>query len=289
MRTLGPARWRQMNTELSSLLDRRGCLVVAHRGTAAGVIPENTAESSMVAMRSGADVVEVDACVTTDGVAYAFHDGTERENLGITTNIRKLTSQQVAATPFLDARIRNEAVIVQGLSQVVGATIRAGAHVHLDRAWWWWPEVLAALETLDAVDHLTLKTPVEQQSLAQLRAARVPWQVMVIVKTPQELAEVFEVEGINLVGVELVTDDPDSPLCDPAVIGDLHNRGLMVMANAEYLSSGPPLFLRWDDEVSVLDNPDDGWGKLLDLGVDAIQTDYPWLLASYRDGRRIGA
>ena len=48
-------------------------VVVAHRG-ASGTHPENTLEAFSAAFRAGAEAVELDVRLTSDGVAVAFHD-----------------------------------------------------------------------------------------------------------------------------------------------------------------------------------------------------------------------
>ena len=44
----------------------------------------------------------------------------------------------------------------------------------------------------------------------------------------------------------------------------------------------------YDDDRSVKEGFDQGWGVLLDKGTDVIQTDWPELLSRYRDSRRNG-
>jgi len=48
-------------------------VVVAHRG-ASGTHPENTLEAFSAAFKAGAEAVELDVRLTSDGVAVAFHD-----------------------------------------------------------------------------------------------------------------------------------------------------------------------------------------------------------------------
>ena len=62
------------------LLDR-GVLVIAHRGDS-GRYPENTLASFRGGLDARADMIELDARVTKDGVLVVMHDGT----LGRTTN-----------------------------------------------------------------------------------------------------------------------------------------------------------------------------------------------------------
>ena len=43
-----------------------------------------------------------------------------------------------------------------------------------------------------------------------------------------------------------------------------------------------------DDDCSIKEGFDRGWGVLIDKGIDVIQTDWPELLSRYRDSRRNG-
>jgi glycerophosphoryl diester phosphodiesterase len=67
-------------------------LIAAHRGTSGGSIIFNTIPAYENALRHKADILELDAAMTTDGVFYAFHDGTEPLLLGSGRNIRTMTS-----------------------------------------------------------------------------------------------------------------------------------------------------------------------------------------------------
>ena len=42
----------------------------------------------------------------------------------------------------------------------------------------------------------------------------------------------------------------------------------------------------YTDNVSIEKGFDQGWGKLLDLGFDVIQTDWPELIVRYREQRK---
>ncbi len=56
---------------------------------------------------------------------------------------------------------------------------------------------------------------------------------------------------------------------------------MLVFVNCEVLSSGAPLFAGWDDELA-LTSADEPWSRLHDLGVDIVQTDWPWLADAWR-------
>lgn len=53
-------------------------LLAAHRGVAGGNIPCNTLVAYEIALRQGADIVELDVARSADGVLFVFHPGMER-------------------------------------------------------------------------------------------------------------------------------------------------------------------------------------------------------------------
>jgi glycerophosphoryl diester phosphodiesterase len=64
--------WRTVRTSLPSWLQSRA-LNIAHRGARA-FAPENTIEAIVKAKRANADMVELDAQLSSDGIPVVFHD-----------------------------------------------------------------------------------------------------------------------------------------------------------------------------------------------------------------------
>ncbi|HET9465640.1 MAG TPA: glycerophosphodiester phosphodiesterase family protein, partial [Gemmatimonadales bacterium] len=60
---------------MNPLLDLSARPVIAHRG-ASGHAPENTLPAFDLAVRQGADAIELDVRLTADGVPVVFHDAT---------------------------------------------------------------------------------------------------------------------------------------------------------------------------------------------------------------------
>ncbi len=57
-------------------------LVAAHRGLAAGNVPCNSIPGYKGALRTGADVIELDVSRSLDGTLYCFHPGMEKRFTG---------------------------------------------------------------------------------------------------------------------------------------------------------------------------------------------------------------
>ena len=62
---------------LGELRKEKGVLVAAHRGTSGGNIPPNTIAAFDLALKEGADILEMDLFKSLDGEIFVFHTGTE--------------------------------------------------------------------------------------------------------------------------------------------------------------------------------------------------------------------
>lgn len=247
------------------------------------MIPENTAQSALIAQRSGADVVEIDVSVTTDGGVYAFHDGLERHLLGCSTNLTEQRSDQVDQLRYAYGQLAGRPMRVQRLEQVLLALRGTSTEVHLDRAWRWWPQVLPVLARLDMDDQLVIKTPASDACLADLlRAEPTPRVAAICTDAAQVQAALEAAVPVHI--LELVQRSVDDTTAD--LVGHVHRAGRLTMVNAEVV--GAPLWGGLDDERSVLEDPADGWGRLIGMGFDYVQTDFPWLFVQYRDSLEKG-
>lgn len=289
---------RPRRTSPGRLLARRlaehGTLVVAHRGTAVGSIAENTRAAALAALASGADVVEIDVATSADGEFFAFHVGAERRLLGIDENLTGLAAREIDALRYVHVDRPGRPVRVERLLDLLaalrpaalGVSEESAPLVNVDRSWNTWSTLLPALDGLDMAEQLLLKSPVAlAEPLDVLRRHGTAYPYLPICTSVEQVREVVEDPDLEVVGVELLADGVDHPLADPGLISELHARGLCVMVNAEVLTAGTPLFAGHDDEAALRDGPEAGWGPLFDLGVDLVQTDWPWLLHAYRGTR----
>lgn len=282
----GQPRFAAVNAALNDRLAAVGTLVVVHRGTAAGSIVENTPEAVVAALASGGDVVEIDVVASTDGEFFVFHDGNEARLLGTDADLRTLSAREIRSQRYVHVDRPGRAARVAPLLELL-AGVPVGALLNVDRSWAWWETLLPALDGLDMTGHLLLKCPARHTGRVDvLRAHPVMYPFLPICTTVEQAHRYLWDPELNTVGVELVATDASSPFLDPGVLAELHARGALVMVNAEVLTTGVDLFAGHDDERAVLDSFEAGWGPLLDLGVDAIQTDWPWLLRDLRAARR---
>ncbi|MBZ2194764.1 glycerophosphodiester phosphodiesterase family protein [Occultella gossypii] len=281
----GQTRFAAMNAAFNARLGEYGTLVAVHRGTGLASIVENTRDAVTAAVASGGDLVEIDVVASADGEFFAFHDGNERRLLGVDMAILDLPAAQIDTLRYVHADRPGRVSRVERLLDLL-AHFRGSTLFNVDRSWHWWPTLLPALDGLDMPGQLLLKSRAWDGEHARLlREHPVKYPYMPICGSVEDAFAHLDDPELNTVGVELLATDASSPFLDAAFVADLRRRGVFVLVNAEVLTTGVPLFAGYDDEAAVLGSPEQGWGPLFELGVDVIQTDWPWLLRDYRNTR----
>lgn len=282
----GQEAFEPVNRRINQLLDRVGTAIIAHRGTGHASIPENTSMAVRAAVLSGADMVELDVTASSDGEYFSFHDGYETEQLGIPVNLQSLTAVEIEKTSYVWRDRPGRTTRVDRLLPLL-ESFRGEVIFNIDRSWWRWPRLLKALHRLDMDDQLVLKCPAwEEAALQRLREFEVKFPFIPICSTPEDVYRTVRDPQINTVGVELITTTRQHPWFSPEVIAEFHALGVFCFMNTETLTTGIPLFGGLDDELAILTSPEEVFTPLFDLGFDAIQTDWPWLLRDFREARR---
>lgn len=269
-----------MNTlfDFAKTIDRP--LIVAHRGTPIGSAYPNTYASAIGAFNSGADIVELDVVRSKDYNYYAFHDGYERLTFDTDKGIAELLKDEIS-------QLRYGKVLggsgVCGVEEYFPLLSRIGTNfVNIDRSWRYWGNgFLEALSETGNHGYRILKSPPSEEYLDQLAATDVPFPYVAIVTTKQEVEQVRKRRDINLVGFEVLAHTPSDELANVDYLRSLKDHGLLIWLNALNLENLVPLFLGFDDDTSVFEDPNRGWGRLVEYGADIIQTDWPWLARRY--------
>ncbi len=94
--------------------------IVGHRG-AAGEAPENTLPSLLLAARQGADLVELDLQLSSDGELVACHDWDLTRLAGHPLVVEESTRAELAAVPIGDAAAGEPAPRIPTLAEVLAA------------------------------------------------------------------------------------------------------------------------------------------------------------------------
>jgi len=283
----GQPQFAALNARINDRLDQVGTLVVAHRGSGHGSVADNTGLAVRAALRSGADMVEIDVAASRDGEFFCFHDGDEQEFLGIEANIQTLSAAEIDRLSYQWVDRPGRRSGVERLLPMLDA-FRGETLFNVDRSWWRWPQLLRALRGLNMTDQLMLKCPAwDDMAIGRLREFGVKFPFVPICASPDDVYRTVGDPQLNTIGVELITTTQHHPWFCAEVIEEFHRLGVFCFVNTETLTTGVPLFGGLDDELAITEGPEVAYGPLFDLGVDAIQTDWPWLVRDYRQARRV--
>lgn len=283
----GAENHAETNGLLNRLTEAHHPLVVSHGGVSVGSIPSNTTLAVRAALLSGADIVKIDVSSSVDHVFFAFHDGFEAEYLGVDRNIQTMTAGEIGELSYHWKDRPGRRQPVERLTNLLVQFKDRPVVFALDRSWWRWPTLLRVLDGIGMADQILLKVPAwESQALDLLRQHRTKFPVLAICYTLDEVRSLpIHDPEINLVGVEIIAHDDDAPWFSRDVMDQLRRDHLLTWVNSETLTTGIPLFAGYDDEKAIAESPSAAWSRLLDLGVDAVQTELPWLLYHLRSRR----
>ena len=282
---LGQMRYAQINTPLSQKLAQKKCLIAAHRGSWGGNIAQNTVGAYKAALQMGADIVETDVNATTDGVLYSFHDGNEQRVFGVEKSIRQMDSKEVESYHPINTCNELTAARINRLTEVLDF-LSHGELLNIDRAWNIIPQLLEVLDRYpNAKYQVVIKAPLKAKAAYEyLNAHPVKYMFMPICYSFEDVEAALSYPDLNVVGCEIIAFDEQMELFSDESIQRIHDRNLFVWVNAITLGDVGvrPLYAKLDDDVSVLEDPSLGWGKLFEKKIDVMQTDWPALLYQYR-------
>ena len=264
-------------------------LICAHRGSWHGNVVQNTTIAYKAALMQGADIVETDTTASLDGEVFSLHDGGEERMFGWRHNATRMTAEQIAG--FLPANALGEPSThrVQRLTEVFEYLCH-GELLNIDRTW----QAKGLVPgLLDRYPHMRrqaiLKAPLKfREVIDQLENHPVKYMFMPICYTMADVEEILQYRELNLVGVELIAATPQDELFRDDAIAWIHSKGLFCWVNALTLTDVFPqsaLYGGLDDDTSIWNGPETGWGRLMDKGIDVIQTDWPALVKNYRRER----
>lgn len=268
------------NLLLKETKEKQGVLIAAHRGTCGANILQNTILSYKNALLHGADMVEVDVIRSTDGVFFAFHNGQEPFVFGKDLDIRALSSTEIENLPCINSLGEPVKRGVERLDKILERLKEEGCLINVDRSWFWWEEIIEELNRHNMQEQILLKSAPDTEYLEILQAKGPDIMYMPIVKTVEEWERVCRYQ-INTVAAELIFDTLDHPLVQPDFMEQLHKDGVLAWVNAISLNDFTILSGGLDDNGAIADGYEENWGKLIDMGFDIIQTDWPALLKGY--------
>lgn len=250
-------------------------LLAAHRGVAGGNIPCNTLAAYEIALRQGADIVEIDVARAKDGTLYVFHPGMESPHLRSQTRIADMTADEVEKLLFVNQDGTRTVHPVSLLDDVLDL-LKGRCYVNVDKFWTDIPAITACIRAHGMADEVIVKTGADPKWFDQLEEYAPELPYMPVVSTNDNCMEELLARKINYIGAEVLFKTEDAQVASPEYIQTMHDHGLLLWANSIVYDYRAVLTAGHTDDEALTGDPEKGWGWLADRGFDIIQTD--WLL-----------
>ena len=259
---------------------RSGPLICAHRGVAAGNIPCNTLASFNAALMQGADMIELDVAKSADGKFYVFHPGMEKAHLGIRSFLRLMPSKKIEKLRFLNTDDTKTQFPVNTLEEAFDF-LRGKCYINVDKFSSDIQGISRVIRECGVEKQVVVKTKTNESYLKQVKKYSSDFMFMPIVRGSDDVTERLVSDGVNCIGAEVLFETLDEKCCSPGYINGMHEKGMVLFANAEVYNIKDVISAGLTDDTSITEGSGNGWGKLIDMGFDIIQTDWTGLLKSY--------
>ena len=260
--------------------------VVAHRGAAGSNIPCNTIPAFDIALKGGASILEMDLFKSTDGKIFIFHTGKESYQLNKNIDLTKLDSEEIKKLRLINVDFYPTQWGINSFDDVL-EHFKGRCILNLDRIGDCIPDVIKAVERHNMKDQVLLKHAPIPSVLKIIEDVAPDYMFMPIYMEEDNASEIIEKMNINYIGAELVFKTEESSVIQPEYIESMKKRGKTLWGNAVLYNYKIPLSAGHTDDVSMIDDPDKGWGWLVDHGFDIIQTDWTYQCCKYLKDRGI--
>ncbi len=262
-----------------------GIIVVAHRGTWGANIPCNTLTAYEIALKQGADMIEIDVDRTSDGKLVIFHPEKEVQMLGWGTPcIKTVTYDYVRENlRYLNVDRTKTEYTLNTLDEVL-ETFRGRCYINVDKFWENPEQIIRAIRRFGMEEQIIVKTHPSKE-MFDLMENYPAVQYLPIIREDNVHEDLMK-RKLRYVGAEVVFRTEDSPLASEAFIEKMHRDGKLVWVNAIVYDYKDILAAGHSDDRAMRGDTEGGWGWLVDRGYDIIQTDWTRELKIYLDSRK---
>ena len=263
---------------------RKRQLIAAHRGVQGGNIPGNTIAAFDAALMQGADLLEMDITRSLDGTLYVFHPGMEHVYLKSEKRIDGMYDSEIAEQRFYNVDGTKTQYRVNRLDEVLDH-LKGKCYINLDKYWEHVAPIMEVVRRASVMDQIVAKAPFSETVIREVEQFAPDINFMLMLYEKDEWSDWMLKRNLHYVGAEVIFKSDASEFATGKYIKSMHDKGLLVWANAIVYNYKTILAGGHNDDVSLSHSPELGWGWLLDHGYDIIQTDWPLALQMFKSGR----
>ena len=255
-------------------------LVVAHRGVFGGNIPCNTIASYEIALKQGADMIETDINITSDGKLIIFHPGMEKAHLGKDVSLPEMPWSEVSQLKYINIDNCSTQFSLESFDDFL-ENFKGRCFINVDKFWDNPKAIYDTVKRHGMLDQIVVKAPPTDNVLSVLENMAPELAYMPIVKTSFDRHEELMNKGINYVGIEALFFDDSDPIVSEEFIERVHKDGRLMWGNSIIYNYKSQIAAGHSDDTALTESEDKGWGWLADKGFDLVQTDWPLMLINY--------
>lgn len=259
---------------------KENIIVVAHRGASGGNIPCNTMTSYEIALKQGADMIEVDVSCSSDGKLFLFHPGMEIEHLNQPINLPELTYKQIRNIRYVNFDNTPTQFRIAGFDDFL-EQFKGRCFINIDKFWDNPEKIYQAVKRHGMTDQILVKSKISKNVITVLEnlCPELPYIPIVSEKHPKH--EALMNKNINYVGAEVLFKKDNSYLASDEFIEMMHKDNKLVWVNSIIYDYKEQLAGGHSDDTAMTVSEDYGWGWLADRKFDFIQTDWTMMLVDY--------
>ena len=259
---------------------KENIIVVAHRGAAGGNIPCNTLTAYEIALRQGADMIEVDVSCSRDGQLFLFHPGMEKEHLNRRIRLPKMKFNRIANIPYVNYDSTPTQFKIAGFDDFL-EQFKGRCYINIDKFWDNPEKIYGAIKKHGITDQVLVKSKPSKKVFDVLENLCPELPYIPIVSENHPMHQELMNKNINYIGAEVLFKNDSSYLASDEFINMMHSDGKLVWVNSIIYDYKEQLAGGHSDDTAMTVSEDYGWGWLADRGFDFIQTDWTMMLIDY--------
>ena len=257
-------------------------IIIAHRGVSGGNIPCNTMAAYEIALKQGADMIEVDVSSSADGKLFLFHPMMELSHLGKPLLLSALPYSIIKKLHYVNYD-RSQTQFNLADFDAFLEQFKGRCYINIDKFWSNPEKIYKAIKRHNMTDQILVKSKLTKDGrVLDLMENMAPeLAFMPIVNDTYALHEEVKKRNINYVGVECCFKKDTAEVASEEFIEKMHRDDILVWANSILFSYKVLLAGGHSDDTALTESEEKGWGWLADRGFDMIQTDWPGMLIDY--------
>lgn len=259
---------------------KENIIVVAHRGVAGGNIPCNTLASYEIALKQGADMLEVDVSSSADGKLFLFHPLMEHAHLNKPLLLGALPFSLVKKLHYVNFDNTPTQFTIADFDDFL-EQFKGRCYINIDKFWSNPEKIYNAIKRHGMAEQMLVKSSPSKKVFDLLENLAPELPFMPVVKENHSCHEELKKRKINYIGVETCFKTDSSPVASEEFIEKMHRDNTLIWVNSIIYNHKEQLSGGHSDDTALTVSEDLGWGWLADRGYDFIQTDWPGMLIDY--------